>query len=91
MNQEANMLIYRLHDDLWLCGELEKCVKAWTTMKRCAKILGLEFNSSKTGSAYLVDDADKDPGIQAALPEGRVILGFSELNFLSEKWIIDQA
>ncbi len=89
VNHEANMLLYRLHDDLWLCGDPAKCAKAWTTMERCAKILGLQFNQSKTGSAYLADENDKDPHVQNTLPTGKVILGFLELEAKTGQWVID--
>lgn len=89
VNQEANILLYRLHDDLWLCGEPAKCAEAWTTIERCAKILGLQFNRSKTGSAYLTDDGHKDPRIRNSLPKGKVILGFLELEEQTGDWVID--
>lgn len=89
VNQEANMLLYRLHDDLWLCGDPAKCAKAWTTIKRCAQILGLQFNQSKTGSVYLADENHKDHRIQNALPTGKVIIGFLELDAKTGQWVID--
>ena len=88
-NQAANMLLYRLHDDLWLCGEPAKCAKAWSTIENCAKILGLEFNKSKTGSVYLADNASKDSQVESSLPKGRVILGFLELDPKTGDWVID--
>ena len=90
VKQEADMLLYRLHDDLWLCGEPAKCARAWTTMENCAKVLGLEFNKSKTGSVYLVDEAERDLQVQDTLPNGKVILGFLELDAHNGNWIIDQ-
>lgn len=61
----------------------------WTTIERCAKILGLQFNQSKTGSAYLTNDTHKDPEVQDVLTKGKVILGFLELEAQSGKWVID--
>lgn len=83
------MLLYRLHDDLWLCGDPAKCVKAWMTIERCASVLGLQFNDSKTGSAYLAEDANKDAHVLDVLPKGRVILGFLELDAHTGDWVID--
>lgn len=83
------MLLYRLHDDLWLCGDPAKCVKAWTAIERCAQVLGLQFNQSKTGSVYLAEENHKEPHIQNALPKGRVILGFLELEAQTGRWVID--
>lgn len=51
VNRESNTMLYRFHDDFWLCGEPTVCAKAWTTIKQFATIMGLEFN--KTGSAYI--------------------------------------
>ena len=89
VNQKANMLLYRLHDDLWLCGEPEKCAKAWTTVEHCAKVLGLQFNNSLTGSVYLTDKTDKASHIERVLPTGKVILGFLELDTQTGDWAID--
>lgn len=90
VRQEAEILLYRLHDDLWLCGEPEKCAKGWKTMQRCAQILGLEFNMSKTGSVCLSEDVTKKDRILAILPEGKVAVGFLELDANTGEWIIDQ-
>lgn len=90
VNQEAEMLLYRLHDDLWLFGEPEKCVKAWKVMERCARILGVEFNESKTGSVCLSPDSPKKDQILAGLPKGKVAVGFLELDAKTGGWIIDQ-
>lgn len=90
VKQEAEILLYRLHDDLWLCGEPENCAKAWKTMQRCAQILGLEFNMSKTGSVCLSEDVAKKDRILAILPEGKVAVGFLELDAHAGEWIIDQ-
>lgn len=68
VKQEAEILLYRLHDDLWLCGEPEKCAKGWKTMQRCAQIMGLEFNMSKTGSVCLSEDVAEKDRILAILP-----------------------
>lgn len=93
VNQEAAMLLYRLHDDLWLCGEPAKCANAWMAMKRCAKVLGVEFNQAKTGSVFISKrpESPRDSQIVATLPKGRVILGFLELDAATGDWVIDQA
>lgn len=90
VNQEAEMLLYRLHDDLWLCGEPGKCAKAWKVMERCARILGVEFNESKTGSVCLSPDSAKKDQILASLPKGKVAVGFLELDAKTGGWTIDQ-
>lgn len=90
VNQEAEMLLYRLHDDLWLCGEPRKCAKAWKVMERCARILGVEFNESKTGSVCLSPDSAKKDQILASLPKGKVAVGFLELDAKTGEWTIGQ-
>ena len=92
VNQETRMLLYRLHDDLWLCGEPAKCAKAWVAMERCAKVMGVDFNRAKTGSAYINNPSGspRDAQIAATLPKGRVILGFLELDAVTGNWVIDR-
>ncbi|RDK46604.1 hypothetical protein M752DRAFT_104207 [Aspergillus phoenicis ATCC 13157] len=88
VNRETGLLLYRLHDDLWLCGEPAKCVRAWDVMGEFAKVTGLEFNYSKTGSAYLAES--KSPRIAAQLPKGSVTFGFLKLDADTEEWVIDE-
>lgn len=88
VNRETGMLLYRLHDDLWLCGEPAKCARAWEVMNQYARVAGLEFNRGKTGSAYLADS--KDPEIVSQLPRGPVTFGFLQLDEQSGDWVIDQ-
>ncbi|KAF5672312.1 ubiquitin ligase [Fusarium heterosporum] len=90
VNQQDGMLLYRLHDDLWLCGEPLNCKRAWAAMNDYAKILGLSFNKSKTGSVYIASDSEKrDTDIASALPEGPVRVGHLALDPVSGIWEID--
>ncbi|PSR80086.1 hypothetical protein BD289DRAFT_441405 [Coniella lustricola] len=93
VNQSTGMLLYRLHDDLWLCGDPEKCTEAWATMQHFARIFGLEFNMSKTGSVYLSDadsrNRDNFEKIAKALPPGPVRVGHLLLEPSTGQWIID--
>lgn len=89
--QKADMLLYRFHDDLWLCGKPEKCAKAWKEMERFAGIMGLEFNRHKTGSVYLVDgDRKKNPNIAKTLPEGPVTVYFLVVDPESGEWVVNK-
>ncbi|EAW12386.1 uncharacterized protein ACLA_063540 [Aspergillus clavatus NRRL 1] len=88
VNRESGMLLYRIHDDLWLCGNPAKCALAWEAMQKFAKVTGLEFNHSKTGSVYLAKP--KDAGIASRLPNGPVTIGFLTLDPESGNWVIDQ-
>ncbi len=91
VNQEAEMLLYRFHDDLWLVGKPEKCATAWKTMEQFSAVMGLEFNKRKTGSVYLTyDGRSKDESISAILPTGPVSVGFLKLDPKTAEWIIDQ-
>ncbi|OGM48909.1 hypothetical protein ABOM_003158 [Aspergillus bombycis] len=89
VNRETGLLLYRIHDDLWVCGKPDKCARAWEVMQEYAQVTGLEFNRGKTGSVYLTDNLD--PEIAARLPTGPVTFGFLTLNAKSETWEIDQA
>lgn len=89
VNKGTGMLLYRLHDDIWLSGEPEKCVKAWDIMQKFAKITGLEFNRHKSGSAYLGDSIRGE--IISRLPEGSVRIGFLMLDTTSGEWVIDHS
>lgn len=60
VNQKTGMLLYRLHDDLWLCGDPQRCADAWQVMNACFKIFGLQFNKAKTGSVYIISDDRKE-------------------------------
>lgn len=87
VNSTTGLLLYRLHDDIWICGEPSKCAKAWEVMGTFAKVTGLEFNDSKTGSVYLSDSGD--PAVANKLPKGPVTFGFLKLDD-SGTWVIDQ-
>ncbi|KAK7739098.1 hypothetical protein SLS62_011298 [Diatrype stigma] len=92
VNQKAGMLLYRLHDDLWLCGKPAQCSKAWETMQEFARVMGVEFNMHKTGSAFLSKDnkPPTDPKAVSAFPKGVVRIGHLVLDPTSGEWVIDQ-
>jgi hypothetical protein len=91
VNKETGINLIRLHDDLWLCGPPDKCAKGWKAMERYAKVAGLDFNLSKTGSVYLTEGKPKNSNVTATLPTGPVCVGFLVLDPASGEWIIDQA
>ncbi|KAE9364307.1 hypothetical protein N431DRAFT_431187 [Stipitochalara longipes BDJ] len=92
VNQEASMLLYRFHDDLYLVGQPEKCAVAWQSMERYSALMGLELNKSKTGSVLLSGDdfTYEDSEIAAKLPTGAVSIGFLSLDAESGDWVINQ-
>ena len=93
VNQNTDMLLYRQHDDLWLCGSPKKCSMAWQTMQDFAKAMGVEFNFNKTGSVYLVygEGRERDSEILKTLPDGPVAVDFLQLVPETGKWTIDQS
>ncbi|KAL2197265.1 hypothetical protein P885DRAFT_36449 [Corynascus similis CBS 632.67] len=90
VNRETGILLYRLHDDIWLVGDPERSAQAWNCMQSFAKVFGLEFNKAKTGSVYLPGSAKKDRTIAETLPAGPVRIGFLRLDPETGKWAIDQ-
>jgi hypothetical protein len=90
VNRETGILLYRLHDDIWLVGEPERSARAWSCMQSFAKVFGLDFNKAKTGSVYLPGSAKRDATIATTLPAGPVKIGFLCLDPETGKWVIDQ-
>ncbi|KAL2375415.1 hypothetical protein RJ035_000347 [Blastomyces gilchristii] len=91
VNQHTGMILYRFHDDLWLCGKPGRCAKAWQAMEEFARVMGLEFNKNKTGSVYFVEgQRSKKPEIVKALPKGPVVMNFMVLDPKSGNWEINQ-
>lgn len=90
VNRETGILLYRLHDDIWLVGEPQRSAQAWTCMQSFAKVFGLDFNKAKTGSVYIHGSAKRDAAIAKTLPTGPVKIGFLTLDPQSGKWVIDQ-
>ncbi|KAK4205675.1 hypothetical protein QBC40DRAFT_969 [Triangularia verruculosa] len=90
VNRETGILLYRLHDDIWLLGEPTRAAKAWQCMQSFARVFGLEFNKSKTGSVYLPGATKKDPTVSDTLPTGPVSIGFLRLDQETGRWTINQ-
>ena len=89
VNKESGMLLYRLHDDLWLCGKPAQCATAWKAIEEFVKIMGLEVNKNKTGSVYVSGKKSKDQSIVDTLPSGPVTVGFLILDENTSSWVID--
>ncbi|KAI1820534.1 hypothetical protein F4861DRAFT_54483 [Xylaria intraflava] len=91
VNKATGMLLYRLHDDLFLCGEPSRCAQAWKEMAEFADVMGVQFNKNKTGSAYLTGpQREPDAEIEALLPKGVVRIGHLLLDPASGEWVLDQ-
>lgn len=89
VRRETGVLLYRLHDDIWLFGEPQRCAQSWEVMQRFANITGLAFNKSKTGSVYLSKSID--PLIASRLPNKSVKIGFLMLDPSSGDWVVDHS
>ena len=90
VNRNAGgLLLYRIHDDLWLCGDPTNVGTAWQIMKDYNAIMGLDFNLAKTGSVHIHEDRSTiKAGVE--LPNGDVRVGFLRLDGESGNWVIDQ-
>lgn len=88
--RETGIPLYRLHDDIWVLGKPEKTAQAWTCMQSFARVFGLEFNQSKTGSVYLPGASKRNDSVAKTLPPGPVSIGFLRLDPESGKWRINQ-
>lgn len=91
VNQKTGMLLYRLHDDLWLCGEPQQYADAWQTMEEFAEAFGVTFSETKTGSVYLSldDQKPRQEQVMRVLPKGDVRVGHLVLDADTAKWKID--
>ncbi|KAK4190306.1 hypothetical protein QBC35DRAFT_542418 [Podospora australis] len=90
VNRKTGILLYRLHDDIWLVGEPHKAAQAWKCMQEFAKVFGLEFNNRKTGSIYISGKSKRSSAVDKTLPIGPVRIGFLQLNPQTGKWDIDE-
>lgn len=92
VNQKADGLrLYRLHDDMWLWGNADACVKGWKAMAHFAGVVGLDFNLDKTGCARILKSGRDAGKIPAGLPKGDVTWGFLKLDPVSGRFLLNQA
>ncbi|OIW30386.1 hypothetical protein CONLIGDRAFT_367409 [Coniochaeta ligniaria NRRL 30616] len=90
VNQRAGTRLYRLHDDMWLWGDVETCAAGWEAMVQFAEVTGLDFNMEKTGSAIMVrKDREVGPVVER-LPKGDVTWGFLKVDPENGRFVIDQ-
>jgi hypothetical protein len=88
VNRASEMTLVRFHDDLWLSGEPTKCANAWQAIEEFVKTLGLDINTSKTGSVYF-SKTGKNTELAEKFPQGSVCMGMLKLSDDGE-WTIDQ-
>lgn len=48
--------LHRLHDDFWIWGPQDECVKAWRAVAEFNRVMGLEINEDKSGSVVIAQD-----------------------------------
>ena len=73
----SGLRLYRLHDDFWLWGSEDACVRGWSTIADFAKVMGLDFNAEKSGSIRVSRTITRP--LAASLPKGDVRWGFLTL------------
>ena len=49
--KDANL--HRLHDDFWIWGPQDACSKAWHAVAEFTRVMGLDINKDKSGSAVV--------------------------------------
>ncbi|PPQ90279.1 hypothetical protein CVT25_013104 [Psilocybe cyanescens] len=87
VNQRANgLFLHRMHDDLWLWdASAQKVAGGWAEMNKYAQLVGLKFNQTKTGSAYVGPPEDA-----SGLPEGDIRWGFLIFDPKESRFVFDQ-
>jgi len=88
--RKTGIFVHRLHDDIWFWGEPSKVAEAWQVLGEIAKLFGLDFNWSKTGSVYFALNNAKSAKITSILPPGPVSVGFLDLDPSSGEWEINE-
>ena len=96
VNQKGNgTRLYRLHDDLWLWGDVDTCSQGWNALTEFADVMGLAFNEEKTGSCVILKDGPAKDAVAVSpatsvLPQGDVVWGFLKLDSSSGRFVINQ-
>ncbi|TGO53825.1 hypothetical protein BCON_0117g00180 [Botryotinia convoluta] len=91
MNSRTNgARLYRLHDDIWFWGSESVCVSGWNVMEEFAALMGLAFNSDKTGSCTVTGHPTTITKVPSSLPKGLVCWNFLYLDPLTGRFLIDQ-
>ncbi|KAF7905705.1 hypothetical protein EAE99_012006 [Botrytis elliptica] len=91
MNNRTNgARLYRLHDDIWFWGSESVCVSGWNVMKEFAALMGLAFNTDKTGSCTVTRHPTTITKVPSSLPKELVRWNFLYLDPLTGRFLIDQ-
>ena len=97
INQESGgELLWRMHDDFWFwSSDHATCIKAWLTIQRFVKTMGLKLNNARTGSVRMsrksTDLGQSVPlDLGDVLPKGQIRWGMLYLNPESGRFEIDQ-
>jgi hypothetical protein len=88
VNRLSGMNLIRFHDDLFLYGDPNTTASAWETIEGFVKVLGLDINTSKTGSVYLGGET-KNSALADKFPKGPVCMGMLQLSDKGD-FVIDQ-
>lgn len=87
-NTDGGML-HRLYDDFWFWShDYNKCAKAWSCVEQFTEAMGVELNSTKTGSVSIGKNVASHDA-QDALPRGIIRWGFLYLDPKTGRFEID--
>lgn len=89
INVNSGGNLYRVHDDIWFWGPQEVTAKAWQTLQQFTKVMGMNLNEEKTGSALVTFGAGVDTGKSLGLPKGSLKWGFLTLQ-RDGTWSLDE-
>lgn len=97
INQETGgEPLWRMQDDFWFWSSSHAtCERAWSTVVRFMKIMGLEHNKARTGAVRMARQSKQSAAIVAldvgdTLPHGQIRWGMLFLNPQSGRFEIDQ-
>ncbi|KIY70981.1 hypothetical protein CYLTODRAFT_346790 [Cylindrobasidium torrendii FP15055 ss-10] len=87
VNQKAGgTYIYRIYDDFWFyTHDSARCAVAWKEMQHYAKLVGIAFNTKKTGAVCV------GAPLAPTLPTGVVGWGFLKFDADKGRFVVDQA
>lgn len=96
-------ILYRLHDDFWIWGPNQACVRAWDAITTFARLMGLQINEEKSGSVTISHEKVTNAAIsphkrptrpddrtQESLPRGDIAWGFLILDSATGRFKVDK-
>lgn len=86
--------LHRLHDDFWIWGPQDECVKAWHAVAEFNRVMGLEVNEDKSGSVLISQNKTvpgtvtphKKPTMGGKVPGAKILEGTVSLPLGNIAW-----